>query len=81
MSNTQLDEIRSMQTFLGIQERPITIFRRSGCQRDADYEMWLPGYIKELREQCKRKLVSDFNNNLGERLFKEKFSTFQEFAR
>lgn len=79
MSNTQLDEIRRMQEFLGIQERPITVFKK--YYREISYEQWLPVYNKELREQCKKKLISDFYDNLGERLFKEKFSTFQEFAR
>lgn len=81
--NTQMEEIRQMQAFLGeTDERPITIYRkqydgREGCS----YEEFLISYAKELRRNCEIKLINDFHANLGKRLFAEKFASFQEFAR
>jgi hypothetical protein len=80
--NQDLAEIREMQIFLEIRERPITLYRQSegGDPRGTcSYETWLTSYKAQLRRDCEAKLAKDFMDNLGKRLFAEKFHSFQEF--
>jgi hypothetical protein len=80
--NSEISEIRDMQNFLGIQEKPHTIFKRTegGDPRGAcSYETWLTSYKTNLRRACEAKLAKEFMDNLGQRLFAEKFHHFQEF--
>ena len=81
--NQEFQELFDMQSFLGLNhERPITVYRREQDDRcDPGFEVWLTEYRKELKHQCKNKLAKDFLNNLGENLFKEKFSHFHQFHR
>lgn len=68
-----MDDIRIMQHFLGENRRPITVYRESGDTLQIDYNSWLNEYYKELKEDCKRKLVEDYFKNIGSDLFKTKF--------
>lgn len=76
----QVDEIREMQNFLGIRERAHTIWQ-SKYSREVGFEEWLISYKRQLRTQCEDRLAEDYLRNLGSRLFRERFSFFQEFKR
>ena len=78
--NMELNEIRQMQEFLGIREKPSVIHMQSvdACR---PYEVWLTQYVKELRQRCEDKLTADYVRNFSKNLFKEKFKSFQEFQR
>ncbi len=78
--NTEMEEIRQMQAFIGETRKPSTIYRQDG-RPECGYEVWLTRYKQYVRSMCEAKLLNDFNANLGKRLFSEKFSSFQEFSR
>ena len=76
--STELDEIRAMQSFLGIREKP-SIDER--CNPGYDVWLRLHEYAKELKQRCEDKLAREYMRDLGANLFKNKFSSFQEFQR
>ncbi len=76
----QVDEIREMQTFLGIREKAHTIWQ-SQYSREVGYEDWLITYRNELHRRCEERLAEDYLKNLGKTLFRERFHFFKEFQR
>ena len=81
-NNTEMNEVRDMMKFLGINERPITIYRAQIDYRcDQGYNIWLQQYKKQLQEACEKQLADDYMKNLGSNLFKERFHYFHEFQR
>lgn len=75
----ELTEVREMMRFLGVEGRPSSIYK-SDLATTCSYEEWLEVYARQLRHKCEEKLVADFCANLGKDLFKQKFSSFQEFG-
>ena len=71
------NEICDMHKFLGIAQKPSTIYKRA--EQGCSYEVWLVAYTIYLRNQCEQKLVKEYNANLGKNLFQKQFSHFQEF--
>lgn len=71
-----LYRIKRMQTFLEIKEKPSTIYNHSkgGDPRGTcSYDEWLRSYERDLQRECERILAKEYMDNLGKRLFEEKF--------
>ena len=76
--NQNMKEIREMQNYLEIRERPQTLFKQEyGCT--CGFDGWLEVYRKELEQQCQQKLVRELEAIRGVELFKQKFGQFEKF--
>jgi hypothetical protein len=74
-----IKHIKEMEQFLGIKTKWNTRYKAACDFRSGPNENeWLEREHIRLVAECKKKLVASFYDDLGNNLFKEKFSGWQE---